>query len=130
MGRLKQKTLQIRKQGIMVRFCCIRKLPKSWWLKITTIFYFSCFIGGVSVDLYWDWHTLCICLYLADLGWALLIFWGWSAIGCCRRALLGQLLSSLCTRSFPSSSLQRQQKCAKAYAWEEHLITFTLFFWS
>lgn len=25
----------------------------------------------MSADLNWDWRTLCVCFYLADLGWAL-----------------------------------------------------------
>lgn len=56
----------------MVSFCCITKLPKTWWLK--TVFHFSVLgkrRGDVSADLNWDWRTLCVCFYLADLGWAL-----------------------------------------------------------
>lgn len=41
------------------------------------------------MDLNWTWYTLCICLYTADLGWALLIFWGWLAICWSRMASPG-----------------------------------------
>lgn len=86
-------------------------------------------MGGKSGELNWDWYTLCKCLYLGDLGWALLLFWGWLNVGCCRVALAeATALSSFIFQhaEFP----KRVEMCQGllAYAWEGHVVRFTLFF--